>query len=62
MSVRLVCADVLVARLQGHCWGKNVQPMLDCLPLPDERFDTIILSDLVRFETEPHLCSAELTV
>lgn len=33
--------------IQGHCWGKDVTPLLASLPPSHPRFDTLILSDLV---------------
>ncbi|KAJ8522324.1 hypothetical protein ONZ45_g1094 [Pleurotus djamor] len=33
--------------VQGYLWGSSVQPLLSSLPSPEDKFDTIILSDLV---------------
>ncbi|KAL7411886.1 putative methyltransferase-domain-containing protein [Mrakia frigida] len=40
----------------GHTWGANVEPLLACLGDSSQKFDTVILSDLVfNHSQHPHL-------
>ena len=43
----VLCNDILILIVQGYLWGSSVQPLLSSLPSPEDKFDTIILSDLV---------------